>query len=259
MIIQYHRPVTIAESLELLALPDTLPLGGGTILNQRKEQDFSVVDLQALGLDKIHKVGGKLEIGATTRLQELLACPHIPWALSKALRLEAPVNLRNMSTAAGALVASDGRSPYAAAMLALDAKLTIDHEPSTSDPSSIVQGQTLLGDLLPLRESILRGRLITKIEVPLNIGLAYEQVARTPADRAIISVSLARWSSGRSRLVVGGWGKFPSLALDGDGGEGFESAIRNATFEASDEWASAEYRSEIALVLARRCLEAMKS
>jgi CO/xanthine dehydrogenase FAD-binding subunit len=185
----------------------------------------------------------------------LLESAHTPEALKEAIRLEAPLNLRNMGTVAGALVACDGRSPFAAVMLALDAKLTVDGGRKTEDgPRSAVYG---LGDILPIREETLRGKLITKIEIPLNTKLAYESVARTPADKAIVCAALSQWKSGRTRLVVGGWGKAPSVAMDGNEASGIESAARNAAHEATDEWASAEYRSDVAAVLAKRCVDAI--
>lgn len=248
MIIQYFRPQTLEEALNMLARPNARPLGGGTVLNQPSEESFEAVDLQALGLDKIHKVGEKLEIGATTTLQTLIESAHTPVALKVALKLEAPFNLRNMGTAAGALAACDGRSPFAAAMLALDAKCSV-----FDGQYSVIS----LGDLLPLRQELLRGKLITKIEIPLDARLAYEQVARTPADKPIVCAALAHWTSGRTRLAVGGWGASPSLAMDGRDASGIEPAAHNAAHDATDEWASAEYRSEVAAVLAKRCLEAI--
>ncbi|MGQ9832548.1 MAG: FAD binding domain-containing protein [Candidatus Villigracilaceae bacterium] len=246
MLREYHRPKTLEEALEWLARPNTLPLGGGTVLSQQKDADITVVDLQALGLDKIHKSGEKLEIGATATLQSLLDYAHTPEVLKKTLRLEAPLNLRNMGTVAGALVSCDGRSPFAAAMLALDAKCTV-----FGGQYSVIS----LGNLLPLRTETLSGKLITKIEIPLNVQLAYEQVARTPADKPILCAALAQWASGRTRLVIGGWGASPSLAMDGRDATGLEPAARNAAHNAQDEWASAEYRREVAAVLARRCLK----
>jgi CO/xanthine dehydrogenase FAD-binding subunit len=245
MITAYHRPTTLEEALTLLARPDTRPLGGGTVLNLPSADSFAVVDLQALALDKIHKVGGKLEIGATATLSLLLESAHIPPALATALRLEAPLNLRNIRTVAGALISCDGRSPFAVVMLALDAKLTLG-----GVQSSVVG----LGDLLPLRTETLRGKLITKIEIPLNAKLAFETVARTPRDKPIVCAALAKWPSGRTRLALGGWGRQPLLALDGNEPGDLEQAAKNAFHEAGDEWASAEYRSEIAAVLAKRCL-----
>jgi aerobic carbon-monoxide dehydrogenase medium subunit len=144
MITEYHRPTTLDDALKLLSQPNTRPLGGGTVLTQYKDESFAVVDLQALGLDKIHKVGDKLEIGATVTLSLLLESAYIPPALAEALRLETPLNLRNMGTVAGTLVTCTGRSTFSTAMLALDAKLTINGQSSTLQS---------LGDFLSLRKN----------------------------------------------------------------------------------------------------------
>jgi CO/xanthine dehydrogenase FAD-binding subunit len=100
--------------------------------------------------------------------------------------------------------------------------------------------------------------LITSITIPLNVKLAFDYVSRTPADRPIVCAALVQWNSGRTRLVLGGYGKSPLLAMDGTEGEGLEAAARNAFHEATDEWASAEYRMHIAATLAKRCLEKMR-
>jgi CO/xanthine dehydrogenase FAD-binding subunit len=115
-----------------------------------------------------------------------------------------------------------------------------------------------LGEILPMRKNVLRGKLITKIEIPLNVKLAYESVARTPADKPIVCAALAQWDSGRTRLALGGWGGSPSVAMDGNEPGGLEDAAKNTAHDAADEWASAEYRSDVAAVLAKRCLESLQ-
>jgi putative selenate reductase FAD-binding subunit len=250
MIKEYHRPQTLEEALKLIAKPDTLPLGGGTLLSRPRLAPVAVVDLQALGLNTLQTKGNTLEIGATVTLQQLLEHENIPEALKTALKLEAPLNLRNAATAAGTLVAADGRSTFATCLLALDAKVTV-----ISDQSSVVS----IGDFLPLRSENLAGKLITGIEIPLNAKLAFETVARTPADKPIVCAALAQWPSGRTRLSLGGYSKAPLLALDGTESEGFETAARNTFHEANDEWASAEYRMDIAATLANRCMESIST
>jgi CO/xanthine dehydrogenase FAD-binding subunit len=143
---------------------------------------------------------------------------------------------------AGTLVTCDGRSSFATSLLALDAKMTV-----ISDRSSVIS----VGEFLPLRP---RG-LITQITIPLHAKFAFEYVARTPSDKPIVCVALAQWAGTRARLAVGGWGKSPSLAMDGTEAEGLESAARNACHDATDEWGSAEYRMDVAATLAKRCLE----
>ncbi|MEW5939542.1 MAG: FAD binding domain-containing protein [Chloroflexota bacterium] len=254
MITAYHRPKTLAEALTLLSQPNALPLGGGTLLSHTStslsasvaRDSVSVVDLQALGLGSITRKGNELEIGATATLQQLLESEHCPEAMKKALKLEAPLNLRNAATVAGTLVTCDGRSSFATSLLALDSKLTI----IVNRQSEIVN----LGEFLPLRP---RG-LITQITIPLHAKFAFEYVARTPSDKPIVCAALALWGQSRARLVVGGWGKSPSLAMDGTEAEGLHVAARNACHEATDEWGSAEYRMDVAATLAKECLEKLR-
>ena len=254
MITEYHRPKSLDEALTLLAQTNTVPLGGGTLLSHPSTSlragpstdSVEVVDLQALGLNSIKKNGNNLEIGATVTLQQLMENENCPDALKQAIKLEAPLNIRNTATVAGTIVASDGRSTFATALLALDAKLTI-----VNPKSEIVN----LGDFLPLRP---RG-LITSITIPLNIKFAFEFVSRTPADKPIVCAALAQWNSGRTRLALGGYGKSPLLAMDGTEADGIETAARNAYHEAKDDWASAEYRQDVAATLAKRCWQAISN
>ena len=261
MIIAYHRPKTLDEALTLLAHPNRTPLGGGTLLAKLETDPVEAVDLQSLHLDSIEKQGNSLKISATVTLQALLMSELCPDALRSALKLEAPLNLRNAATVAGTLVSCDGRSTFVSVLLALDAKL----EQMKSVDSKIESRTSNLGDFLPLRD--LQGWLITSITIPLNAKLAFDYVSRTPADKPVVCAALAQWNSGRTRLAFGGYSKSPLLAMDGTESEGTDAssagsvlrsaqaAARNAFHEATDEWASAEYRMDVAAILARRCLE----
>jgi len=266
MITTYHRPKTLDEALTLLSQPNRTPLGGGTLISHSKADSVEAVDLQSLSLDTIKKQGNALEIGATVTLQQLLESEYCPQAWKPALRLEAPLNIRNAATVPGTLVACDGRSTLATVMLALDAKLEIksiskfelmEMETESRPPRPEVTSLGL-GEFLPLRLDQIRGKLITSISVPLNVKLAFDYVSRTPADKPIVCVALAQWNSGRTRLAVGGYGKSPMLAMDGTEAQGVEAAARNAFHETTDEWASAEYRVDVAATLAKRCREELQ-
>ena len=250
MILEYHRPSKIEDVMSLLARtdPPTIPLGGGTALERFSTRPVAVVDLQSLGLNTVQRLGNMLEIGATLTLQNLAdTLKHDKLenlaGLHQAIAREATYNLRQVGTVAGALVTAGGRSSFATAMLALDANLWL--EPG--------EEQVCLGDLLPLRPGRLSQRLITRITIPLNARLAYETVARSPADLPIVCAAVAVWPSGRTRVALGGFGSSPALAFDGTEAEGVEIAARAAYSQAGDEWASAEYRQEMAGVLVKRC------
>lgn len=268
MITTYHRPKTLDEALELLTYPNALPLGGGTLLSHASASptdplnattDIEAVDLQLLGLDSLTKSGNNLELGATLTLQTLLESEHCPEPLKRAIKLEAPLNIRNAAIVAGTLVVCDGRSTFASLLLAMDAKLTVLSKQSAEETINI-------GDFLPLREQV-RGKLITKIVIPLNVKTAFEYVSKTPSDKPLVCAAITQWNSGRTRLVLGGYGRSPMLAMDGIEAEGASSsdfvlrsaqtAARNAFHEATDEWASAEYRMDVASTLAKRCLESL--
>jgi CO/xanthine dehydrogenase FAD-binding subunit len=252
MITAYHRPKTLDEALTLLTQPNRTPLGGGTLLSKLTTDPVEVVDLQSLNLDIIEKQGNSLKVGATLTLQQLLGSEYCPEALKPALRLEAPLNLRNAATIAGTLVSCDGRSTFVSVLLALDAKL----EQTRLDDSKIQSRILNIGDFLPLRNS--QGWLITSITIPLNAKFAFDYVSRSPADKPIVCAALAQWNSGRTRLTLGGYGKTPLLAMDGTEAEGIETAARNAFHEATDEYGSAEYRMDVAATLAKRCLESIQ-
>ena len=247
MITEYHRPKSLDEALTLLTQSNTVPLGGGTLLSHPTTDFVEVVDLQFLGLNSLKKNGNNLEIGATATLQQLLENENCPKALKQAIKLEAPLNIRNTATVAGTIVASDGRSTFATCLLAFDTKI----EQAILDNSKVEYRLSNLGDFLPLRSK----SLITKIIFPLNVKFAFDYVSRTPADKPIVCVALSQWTSGRTRLALGGYGKAPLLAMDGTEADGIESAARNAYHEAKDDWASAEYRQDVAATLAKRCLE----
>jgi len=250
MIIEYHRPKSISEALTLLARehPVSYPLGGGTFLNRGFETQFAVVDLQELGIGGIKIAGNQAQVGATCKLQEIIDFKGFPDDLYAAIQLEATYNLRQMASIAGTLVTATGRSPFATVMLAVDASLELQEQ-------DFKPVQSKLGDWLPLRSQAKPGKLITKITIPIHLKLAFETIARSPADQPIVCAAVAQWNSGRTRLALGGWGVAPILAMDGPAPAGIEIGARNAYSHAEDEWASAEYRQEIAGVLAIRALQ----
>lgn len=253
MITEYFRPQTLDETLRLLTRSEivTIPLGGGTFINSPagasglfSSENIAVVDLQALGLDAIVQTRTTTSVGAMITLQTMLEIPGLPKALCRAIRHETTYNLRQIASVAGTLVTVGGRSPFGTVMLALDVQFTL------------IPGEEMisLGELLPLRAERLHHRLITKIVIPASVYVAYEYVARTPSDQPIVCASVVQWPSGRTRVVLGGYGSAPVLVTDGPKPDGAEMAARAAYSQAEDEWASAAYRSDVAGILVMRCL-----
>jgi CO/xanthine dehydrogenase FAD-binding subunit len=251
MILEYHRPETLEGALELLSRPQprTLPLGGGTVLSRPGPESYAVVDLQALGMNTVEQQGNSLRIGAAITLQDIVENGVVPEVIRLAAHREASLNLRQMGTLAGTLVAADGRSVVASLLLAMDARLK--WLPGDREIS--------LGDWMPVRETSKPGKLIAEISVPVNAKAWFETVARTPDDLPQVIVAVAIWPSGRTRIAVGGSGKEPALAMDGTESGGAVEAVANAFSRAEDAWASAGYRQAAGQVLVRRVLKAIEA
>lgn len=241
---EYFRPKTVSEADYLFSSGEKrcIPLGGGTVLSRSKLEGVCLVDLRDLGLDRLDLTGQKLSIGATVTLQQLIESDSIPPQLKDVVRRTASLNVRNQATIGGYIVSAGGRSPLAIALMAMDALLV--WHPNEEKQS--------IGDWFTLRQPA--GYWINSVQLNLNANLSYQQVARTPMDQPIIAVAICRWKSGRIRVAVGGFGTAPLLAVDGPMEQGILEAVDNALCSSGDEWATAEYRREAGVVLARRIL-----
>ena len=96
--------------------------------------------------------------------------------------------------------------------------------------------------------------MITEVVVPNDVVGVSSYVARSPADLPIVAAAVTKWSSGRTRVVLAGFGDHPRMVFDGPDAVGAEIASRDAYSEAGDQWASAEYRSDTAAALVARCM-----
>ena len=245
----YYRPQSLEEALALLKNPNAIPLAGGTYINAiKRDHQYDLVDLQNLGLDKIYVKNKKIEIGSTVKLEQLGLSKNIPNHLRTAIKLEAPLNIRNSASVGGLLFACKGRSPVATSLLALDAMVIL--EPNHKE--------FLLSDFFSLRSDFPKGSIVTSIILPDDQRFTFNFVARTPFDLPIVCAALATRKNGRARLALGGYGNHPMLVIDGDISDDISAAAFSAYSDAEDEWASAEYRSDMAKVLSNRCLAILK-
>lgn len=250
MIIEYHRPKTLEDLFVVLTRnqPRTLVLGGGLFINEVIKEPIAVADIQALGLVGIKKAGKVLQIGSGENLASILDNKHTLPAIKEAIAHQETNNRRQVATLAGALVTAGGRSAVGGAFLAVDARLDI------TGPDLEVE-KIPLGEFLPLRDEKLQRKLISGITIPTEVVLAYHYVARSPADLPIVGAFAAGWPSGRTRVVLIGFGDQPTMVFDGPDASGAEIAARDAYSETDDQWASGEYRSDTAGILVKRCLD----
>ncbi len=253
----YYRPETIKQALRLLE--KGIPLAGGTVLTPNRYQLEAVIDLQDLGLEGCELKDDILELGAMTRLQDLLQWDgQLPQALNQSVQQESGLNLRNMVTVGGLIMSADARSPVLTALIALKTKVVA--EPGGKERK--------LDKILAKRFEGKKPFILTTIRIPMPSRSAYASVARSPADFPLLSAAAAVSmlpAGGREWVVaLGGYGSVPERKkgeLDNDAEDGpsaMESAAAWATktyAHAGDPFASAEYRADVGAVLVRRVLK----
>jgi carbon-monoxide dehydrogenase medium subunit len=268
---EYHRPDEIDEAVTLLRrkAPTTVALAGGTHLVASGRRDVqAVVDLRALSLSYVRPQNATLYIGATTTLQQLIETPEVgtfsSGVLAETARAVAGRNLRNMATVGGCVASAGGDDPFLTALLALQTRLTIYAPQARRIP---------LVSFLAYRDRLLAdGALLTQVSLPLLIGplgAAYVAVGRTPRDRPIVCavarMELAAGVAANVRLALGGVASLPVRATAAEGTLERKRLTPDRVVEAAERAAadldpqgdfrgSAEYRREMARILARRAL-----
>jgi CO/xanthine dehydrogenase FAD-binding subunit len=239
---EYHRPATLDEALRLLAQTDrTLrPLAGGSRLvgelelHSRPDVD-GVVDLRAVGLDKLTVETTHLQIGATVTLTALVDHPVAGTLADGLLRRaaggEGPLNLRNVATVGGIVACAAADSELYAALLALDARVTHWHagrEQITPLAALPAAPGLIIALTLPRPAAAQRG--------------GHARVARTLSDRPIVA-ALAVVEGAHVRVALCGVAARPIL--------------QGAPLEPPDDFkGSAAYRRALVEVVTARALAA---
>jgi putative selenate reductase FAD-binding subunit len=250
MIVEYYRPQSINDALELLSKSHlkTIPLAGGSTISKRVD-DIAVVDLQDLPLCYIRNEGETTCVGATTTLDNFLEFNKSNIFFTEPLRIQASKNQRVAGTIGGLMVTANGRSPVLTVLLAMDSKIIA--VPNNEEIS--------LEKWLPIRQSWTYGKLITEIYYQQSLGCVFESVGRSPYDQPIICCAIAKWKNGRTRIVFGGFGDHPQLAFDGMYPQNIIGLVKEQISTINDEWASAEYRLDVSEKLAQRLINSLDS
>ena len=236
---RYHRPTTITEALELLAEPGSVILAGGTSAVPRitaggaDERPEALVDLQALGLNRIERDDRVLRVGAMATLQDIVDAPDVPPALADLARREGPRTIRNMATVGGLVASPTPTSELLAGLLVCGARLRI----GSGDGAAEVDLEQALHSGV--------GGLITEIVVGPNGEMAHERVARTPADAPIVAAVARRRDDGAIRLALCGVARVPVLV---------EPTAVGDLEPPGDFRGSSEYRRNQAVTLSQRVL-----
>lgn len=237
MITEYHRPTTLDDAITLSELPGAVIVGGGTVATVNTGPQTAVaVDLQALDLDGITGDVDSIEMGATTRLQDLVESDLVPAALSDLAWRESPNTIRNAATIGGTIGGADPESQLLVGLVAFGAQVTLARSGSTTEHALV----GLLQD-----SQLLDGAIITSVRVPAGGTAVADRTARTPMDQPIVTAVAHRAIDGAVTLAMSGVAAGP-VVVD-------PSEIENLDPPA-DFRGSAEYRSHLGQVLAARVL-----
>lgn len=240
MITSYYRPETVEEALQLLGRRDvkTVVLPGQLLSDARiDETTEAVVDLQAVGFDQLEMFPAGLRIGGLTRLQTIVDSALAVGLLREAAHQEAPSTFRHMQTIGSIMLKADAESRLLAALLALDARLTIQTLSSVSEVG--------LADFLADGETGLNSGIITAVTVANDGRTATAHVGRTPADKPIVAAVARRVADGEIRLALAGVARTPILIAASD----IEQLEPPGDFRGSSA-----YRKQMAMVLSQRVL-----
>ncbi len=181
------------------------------LVNEGISLPAAVMGLRLAGLDGIERANGRLRIGATTTLTQLLDQDAVP-VLREAARNTASWSVRNMGTVGGNLFTPPPGGDVAVALLALDASVTL----AGARGARVVS----LADFYTgfLTNELAPDELLAELWVPIPTRpTAYLKFGRKHANTPAVVTVAARvdWSGGRvadARIALGAVGPHPIRA-----------------------------------------------
>jgi aerobic carbon-monoxide dehydrogenase medium subunit len=272
---EYHRPTSLDEAISLLSeIEDSRPLAGGhsllPMMKLRLAMPAALVDLSRIpGLDEISGNGG-LTIGGMATHAEVAGsevaigiAPVIPQTAAGIGDLQ----VRNCGTIGGSVAHADPGADYPTVLKALGATITASGRSGEREISADDFFRGIFETALD------PGELLTSVNVPATsagTGAAYVK-HRHPASGYTVAgaaavVSVEGGTCRTAQLTIGGVTSPPVHATAAAealiGAAGTEEAIAAAAEKVpeslphttGDSYASAEYRTHLAKVLAARAL-----
>jgi carbon-monoxide dehydrogenase medium subunit len=277
--VEYAKPGSVAEALELLASNDGARAlaGGQTLINVMKARAASpdmLVDLN--GLEELRGIelagDGTLTVGAMTTYSELMGSAEARARpiLGEVCATIADVQVRNRGTIGGNVCSNDPTNHLPPLMVAVGARMTIagagtgagsTELDGSGGAGSAGGGAKIVEREVPAVEFFLGvyltavgpGELLTRIAIPAGKKDGFAAVT-LGADGTCICNAAAS-VNGAVRVALGCVDAVPVL-VTADTPEGVADAVRAANLmPPSDVHATSEYRTHLAEVLATRAAQ----
>jgi carbon-monoxide dehydrogenase medium subunit len=254
--VEYAKPGSVAEALELLAADDGARAlaGGQTLINVMKARAASpdmLVDLN--GLDELRGIelagDGTLTIGAMTTYTELMASAEAKARpiLGEVCATIADVQVRNRGTIGGNICSNDPTNHLPPLMVAVGARMTIA---SGSGEREVPAEEFFLGVYMT---AVGPGELLTRIRIPAGKKDGFAAVT-LGADGTCLC-NAAATVNGSVRVALGCVDAVPVL-LETQSADEIPAAVRAANLDPpSDVHATSDYRKHLATVLATRAAQ----
>src|SRR5919201_2154992 len=272
----YHRPTTLDEAISLLADDgDTRPLAGGhsllPMMKLRLATPAVLVDLGRIpGLDEISTNGGGLTIGALATHAAVAGSRVVSEACPVLAETAASIGdrqVRNRGTLGGSVAHADPSADYPTVLKALGATITVQGK---GGERQIAADDFFRGIFETALEP---GELVMSVTVPTTArgtGAAYVRHRHPASSYTVVGVAAVVAVEGgtcaRAQLTIGGVTAPPVHAtaavealVDVAPSEEAIAAAAEKVPEAipqaiGDTYASGEYRTHLATVLASRAL-----
>jgi carbon-monoxide dehydrogenase medium subunit len=256
--VAYARASDLEHALELLGEPDAKAIAGGqsllSVMKLRIARPSLVVDLSQLPLRGVELRSDAMHVGALTTWVDLTSDPAFGRpafaAIAECARGIGDLQVRNRGTIGGSLAHADPASDMTAVLLALGATVTLR---SAASERSLDLDDFLLGPFTTALEPV---ELITEVVIPVpepGSGSAYASVEHPASGFPLAGAAAVVHGDGRTTIAITGIADRPFLA-----GDDADAALE-ATEIFGDRFAPAEYRRDIAGVVARRALEAARA
>ncbi|WP_157017798.1 FAD binding domain-containing protein [Mesorhizobium xinjiangense] len=258
----YHRPTTVADAVKLRkkAEDGQFVSGGMTLIPAMKTRlaaPSDLVDLRHVGELKGIKVSGKtVTIGAATTHAEVAESAKLRKVCPAICDLAAHIgdpHVRHMGTIGGSLANNDPSADYPAAMLALGATIVTDKRELAADKFFKGLFETALKD----------DEIVTAVTFTVPAKCGYAKFPNPASRYAMTGVFVAKTKDGVRAAVTGAGedGVFRAREVEAALAKKFDaSALEGVSVPSkdlmSDIHASAEYRANLVVVMAKRAVAA---
>ena len=259
--VNYHRASSVADAVKIAKKGDAKYLSGGMTLipamKTRLAAPSDVVDLTHIAELKGISVSGKsVTIGATTTHAEVASNAKLKAVCPAICHLAAHIgdpHVRHCGTIGGSIANNDPAADYPAAMLALGATMVTNKRQVAAEKFFTGLFETSLKD----------GEIVTAVIFKAPAKAGYSKFPNPASRYAMTGVFVTKGKDGVRVAVTGAGedGVFRSKPIEAALAKKFEAAVLEGVSVPSAELmsdlhASAEYRANLVVVMAKRAVTA---